>query len=120
MKFAQASLHTCVGVVFNPSKGVLLGSQPFWSCQLLISQVGKSALSHSDALVNQEKLFLRCRGANVVGFCASSLQHGDIVHTIAKLFHKPKYSAENSMYFYDSELFITDSFGHIALVKRMK
>lgn len=120
MNLVQASLHTCVGVVFNPSKGVLLGSQPFWCCHLLISQVGKSACSPSDALISQEKLFLRCRGANVVGFCASSLHHGDVVHTIAKLFHKPKYSAENSMYFYDSELFITDSFGHIALIKRMK
>lgn len=120
MKLAQVSLHACVGVVLNPSKGVLWGSNPVWSCQLLSTQVGTSACPHSDLLVSHEKFFLRCRGLSIVEFCTSSLQHGDVVHAVAKLLHKPRYSAEHSVYFNDSELLITDSFGHLSLVKRLE
>lgn len=120
MKIAQVSLHACVGVVLNPSKGVLFGTQPFWSCQLLTTQVGKSAWAHSELLLSSEMFLLRCRGLNVVEYCASTLQHGDVVHTLAKLLHKPRYSSEHSMYFNETELLITDSFGKISLVKRIE
>lgn len=119
MKGAQLSLHACVGVIQNPSRGILY-SQPTWTCQLLLTQCGKSSLGcDSNYLVSQETLQLRCRGLRVAQYCGLSLRHGDVVHTVAKLLQKPRYSPEHTMYFNDTELLVTDSFGYIQLVHRL-
>lgn len=121
MKAAQLSIHACVGVIQNPSRGILYG-QPTWTCQLLLTQCGKSALKSdcgSNYLVSQETLQLRCRGFSVAQYCGVSLLHGDVAHVVAKLLQRPRYSPEHTMYFNDTELLVTDSFGCIQLVKRM-
>lgn len=111
----QLCLHACVGVVRNPSKGIVL-NQPVWTCRLWITQCGRRA-GAEEYLIGQEFLMLRCRGAALVQYCSGELSEGDRVHAVSKLVHRPRYAAERAVYFYDSELLVTDSCGFIQRIQ---
>lgn len=117
MKLAQCSIHCCVGIIQKPSRGLAF-RQPVWTCQLLLTQCGKSAEAADKCIVSQELLSLKCRGLTIVQHCGSSLAHGDVVHTVAKLIRRPKYMPEHAIYVHDTELLVTDTFGFISILRK--
>lgn len=115
----QVSTHFCSGVVLQPAKGLLQGT-PVWSCQLLISQCGMSALPGTEKVWSQQKLTLKCRGTHFAKYCSDHISHGDVVHVVSKLIHHQKYVPTHETYFGETQLLVTDSYGSITLIDNLK
>lgn len=112
---SQLSLHCCVGVVHNPSKGILQGEAE-WSCRLLVNQIGVSACASDSLIASQDAFNLRCRGSDIVNYCVSNVREGDLVHVMSKLIHRPRYVPIHGDYFEETELLVSDSFGCLDVV----
>ncbi|CCW63188.1 unnamed protein product [Phytomonas sp. EM1] len=116
---SQLSIHMCVGVVAAPSRGFIQG-MAVWSCRLLLSQAGYSALaSQTGKTICQESYNLSCQGAIVANYCCSNLHEGCIVHVVSKLINSPIYVSVHGTYFEKTELLVTDSFGFITKLKSL-
>ncbi|KPA81908.1 hypothetical protein ABB37_04151 [Leptomonas pyrrhocoris] len=114
-------IHACVGVIRNPSRGILQG-EPEWSCKLLLTECGSSArLPPSPSTVAAQQVFqLRCRGAAMAGYCFANLNEGEVIHVVSKLIHKPRYVPVHEAYFTTTELLVTDSLGSITSVAQLR
>ncbi|KAG5490870.1 hypothetical protein JKF63_00992 [Porcisia hertigi] len=114
------SIHACVGVIRNPSRGVIQG-EPEWSCNLLLTECGSPAQWPliPRTLASQQVFYLRCRGAAMAGYCFANLREGELVHVVSKLIHKPRYIPVHGTYFTTTELLVTDSLGSIVSVARL-
>ncbi|CCW70111.1 unnamed protein product [Phytomonas sp. Hart1] len=116
---SQVSLHLCVGVVSAPSRGIIQGTA-VWSCRLLLSQAGYSALtSQAGKTLCQESYNLCCQGAVVANYCISNLHEGCVVHVASKLINTPIYVPVHGTYFDKSELLVSDKFGFITKLKSL-
>ncbi|CAG9584262.1 conserved hypothetical protein [Leishmania major strain Friedlin] len=116
----ELSIHACVGVIQNPSRGVLQG-EPEWSCKLLLTECGIPARWPPTlrAIASQQVFHLRCRGAAMAGYCFANLREGELVHVVSKLIHKPRYVPVHGTYFTTTELLVTDSLGSIVSVAQL-
>ncbi|KPI89398.1 hypothetical protein ABL78_1524 [Leptomonas seymouri] len=116
----ELAIHACVGVIRNPSRGIMQG-EPEWSCKLLLTECGSSARwPPSPSTIAAQQVFqLRCRGAAMAGYCFSNLKEGEVIHVVSKLIHKPRYVPVHEAYFTTTELLVTDSLGSITLVAQL-
>ncbi|EAN98462.1 hypothetical protein C3747_103g312c [Trypanosoma cruzi] len=116
-RWSYFATHCCVGVVHLPCRGSILG-EPLWSCRLLLTECGFSALPppQQKAVCSQETLTLKCRGVPFVEFSTSELKEGALVHVVAKMYKKPRFIPIHGTYVEDTELLVSEQFGSLVLL----
>ena len=117
----EIAVHACVGVIRNPSRGIIQG-EPEWSCKLLLTECGSSARwpPTASTVAAQQVFQLRCRGVAMAGYCLANLKEGEMIHVVSKLIHKPRYVPVHGTYFTTTELLVTDSLGSITSVAQLR
>ncbi|RNF25761.1 uncharacterized protein Tco025E_01953 [Trypanosoma conorhini] len=116
-RWSHFATHCCVGVVRSPCRGSILG-EPLWTCSLLLTECGSSALRlpQPKLLCSQEKLTLKCRGVPFVEFSTSELREGALVHVVARMYKKPRFVPIHGTYVEDTELLVSEQFGSLVLL----